>query len=223
MPGEPIMTRRPAIRRLWPLTAVILACALLLPVPARATSALDCLSGEPDMLIKGCTELLKGPLAPEERARAYANRALGYSLRGWYGEAIADYDRSLAIVADNPVALNNRAWAYFRWGRPAQGQDDVEKSLRLDPTSDAAYDTRAHIRQSLGDPVRALEDYRRAILFGGARMTKMYQCGLTEQGIYKGPQDGIPNPELFSALEQCVKDTTCDPLPMNEQCTFGTS
>jgi tetratricopeptide (TPR) repeat protein len=193
------------------------------PTPTHAASALDCLSGDADLMIAGCTEMLKGNLNLEERARAYANRALGYSLRGWYGEAIADYDRSLALIADNAVALNNRAWAYFRWGRPAQGQDDVEKSLRLDPTSDAAYDTRAHIRQSMGQPAAALEDYRKAIIFGGTRMTKMYQCGLTEQGLYKGPLDGLPNPELHDALGKCVQDTTCDPLPMNEQCTFGTS
>jgi tetratricopeptide (TPR) repeat protein len=205
------------------VAVVALAMGLALSAPARATSALDCFSQEPELLISGCTEMLKGNISPEERARAYSLRALGYSLKGWYPEAVADYDRSIVIAPNNPVTLNNRAWAYFRWGKPAAGRDDVEKSLSIDPTSDAAYDTRAHIRQSLGDPANALADYRRAMMFGGARMTKMYQCGLTEQGLYKGPFDGTPNPELNAALEKCVTDKTCDPLPMNEQCTFGTS
>jgi tetratricopeptide (TPR) repeat protein len=216
------MKRRPGFA-----CAVVVAATVIFSsfgsAPAHATSALDCFSNEPALLISGCTELLKGQITPEERARAYALRALGYSLKGWYGEAVTDYDRSVAIAPDNPVTLNNRAWAYFRWGKPAMGRNDVERSLQLDPTSDAAYDTRAHIRQSMGDPVNALQDYRKAMIFGGARMTKMYQCGLTDQGLYKGPFDGIPNPELHAALEKCVKDATCDPLPMNEQCTFGTS
>jgi tetratricopeptide (TPR) repeat protein len=215
---RPIRHRRRSIA-----AALVLGVLAFVSPPASATSALDCFSNEPELLITGCTEMLKGNISLEERARAYALRALGYSLKGWYGEAIADYDRSIAIAPYNAVALNNRAWAYFRWGKPAQGRDDVEKSLELDPTSDAAYDTRAHIRQAMGDPLNALQDYRRAMSLGGARMTKMYQCGLTEQGLYKGPFDGVPNAELHAALEQCVKDATCDPLPMNEQCTFGTS
>jgi tetratricopeptide (TPR) repeat protein len=191
--------------------------------PVRAASALDCYSQDVDLKIKGCTDLLKAPLSTEERARAYASRALGLSMKGWYAEAIRDYDRSLELVPDDSVPLNNRAWAYFRWGKPAEGRDDVERSIRLDPTSGASYDTRAHIAQALGDPKSALADYRRAMTFGGERMVKMYQCGLTEHRLYKGPMDGIPNPDLIMALEQCVEDSACDPLPADEECRHGVS
>ncbi len=203
--------------------ACLLISALTTAPTVHAATALDCLSDNVDLRIQGCTELLKAPLPPEERARAYANRALALSIKGWYAEAIQDYDRSLAIVPDAAVPLNNRAWAYFRWGKPADGKDDVEKSIRLDPTSGASFDTRAHIAQALGNPQSALADYKRAITFGGERMTKMYQCGLTEHGLYKGPLDGASNKELQDALAQCVEDTACDPLPADEECRFGTS
>jgi tetratricopeptide (TPR) repeat protein len=203
------------------LAAVLVALAA--PAPVQAASALDCFSQDIDLRIRGCTELLKAPLPPEERAQAYASRALGLSMKGWYAEAIKDYDRSLDLLPNSAVALNNRAWAYFRWGKPADGRDDVEKSIRLDPTSGASYDTRAHIAQALGDPKSAFSDYKRAVTFGGERMVKMYQCGLTEHGLYKGPLDGIPNPELYGALEQCTQDTSCDPLPADEECRHGVS
>jgi tetratricopeptide (TPR) repeat protein len=207
-------------------TSLALAGSILLSITAtelRAASAVDCFSADTELKIKGCTELLQGNLSPADRADAYAARALGFSIKGWYAEAIQDYDRSLAITDDNPTTLNNRAWAYFRWGKPAEGRNDVEKSLALDNTSGAAFDTRAHIAQSLGQPDPALADYKKAMTFGGPRMTKMYQCGLTDHGLYKGPVDGVSNPELLEALSICVKDTTCDPLPSTEECKPGTS
>lgn len=200
-------------------TAIVLALAS----PAGA-SPTDCFSGDnPDLRISGCTEMLKGRLTPEQQAQALASRALGYSLKGWYAEAVADYDRSLAIEPEQAIALNNRAWAYFRWGKGTLGVDDVEKSLVLDPSSGASWDTRAHINQSMGKREQALADYRKAVTFGGPRMTKMYQCGLKEHGHYKGEVDGKPNPELYDALGKCVLDTACDPLPADEECRFGTS
>jgi tetratricopeptide (TPR) repeat protein len=205
---------------LVPVVALLVAAS----APARADTALDCYSESPDLRIRGCTLLLEqGNLSPIDRATVLASRALARSLKGWYEEAIKDYDLSLQLNPNSPVSLNNRAWAYFRWGRGANGLDDVEKSLRLDPTSGAAYDTRAHIRQSLGRSGDALADYKLAMTFGGQRMVKMYQCGLTEQGHYKGPQDGIPNADLHDALAKCARDQTCDPLPADEECRIGTS
>ena len=50
--------------------------------------------------------------------------------------------------------------------------------------------------------------------YGGARMIRLYQCGLTEQRLYTGEIDGIRRPELTKALEKCVLDkaaTRCPP------------
>ena len=80
--------------------------------------------------------------------------------------------------------------------RPATGLPDVEKSLQLSPTSPHSLDTRAHIRQALGDPEGALRDYDKAMWFGGPRMIKLYQCGLTEARLYTGEIDGIWRREL---------------------------
>jgi tetratricopeptide (TPR) repeat protein len=156
-------------------------------------------------------------------AEVYSRRALAYSLRGEYATAIRDYDVAIQMKPDFSVALNNRAWAYFRWGKAANGLPDVEASLRLEPNAAYTLDTRAHIRQTMGDPKGALNDYTKAMYFGGREMVKLYQCGLTEAGLYEGRIDGIWRRELQVAMEKCVVSKTCDPLPADEHCRPATS
>jgi tetratricopeptide (TPR) repeat protein len=202
----------------------VLALAAWLAASARADSATDCFGEDIDRRIEGCTALIeRRDNSIADLSMAYAMRALAFSLKGRYDTAVRDYDVAISMKPDFAVALNNRAWAYFRWGKAATGLPDVEKSLQLSPTSPHALDTRAHIRQSLGDPKGALQDYDAAIWYGGPRMIKLYQCGLTEARLYNGEIDGIWRPELKEALEQCVRDRKCDPLPADEQCRAATS
>lgn len=207
------------------LLALAFVSALAATQPALAqTTSLDCFSEDMGRVVSGCTEYLAEPnLSDADRATAYSRRALALSLRGKYDESIEDYNRSIELVPNAAVSLNNRAWAYFRAGRPTEGLPDVEKSLRISPFSAHALDTRAHIRQSMGQSGPALQDYEMAMRFGGSRMIRMYQCGLSEAGLYKGELNGEWNEEVSAGLAQCVKSSTCDPLPADEQCRPGTS
>jgi len=189
-----------------------------------AAAETECYNEDVETRIRGCTELLnRNGLSPQLRGEAYATRALGYSLKRDYGKAIEDYDRSLELIPNFATALNNRAWAFFRWGKAALGVADVEKALGLQPDMDAAYDTRAHIKQALGNPQSAVTDYQMSMDFGGERMVLMYQCGLKDQGLYKGARDGQQNEELRAALQACVLDAKCDPLPADEFCRPASS
>ena len=211
---------------MWRKTLVIpiLLLALAGVTPAQAAADEDCYHEDVETRIRGCTQLLeRGGLSVEARSSAFATRALGFSLKRDYARAIEDYDRSLQLTPNFATALNNRAWAYFRWGKAASGSDDVEKALSLAPDMDAAYDTRAHIKQALGDPATAVEDYQQAMDFGGERMVLMYQCGLKDHGLYSGPRDGVQNEALLVALKVCVQDLKCDPLPSDEHCRPASS
>jgi tetratricopeptide (TPR) repeat protein len=211
------------MKHLWAVAAALAFCTGII-AGARADSASDCFSDDIDRRIEGCTALIeRRSQSVTELSLAYAMRALAYSLQGLYEIAIRDYDVAIRMRPDFAVALNNRAWAYFRWGRSATGLPDVERSLQLNPTSEHALDTRAHIRQALGDPQRAMQDYNSAMGYGGPRMIKLYQCGLTEQKLYAGEIDGMWRPEVTEALEKCVRDKACDPLPADEQCRAATS
>ncbi len=128
----------------------------------------DCLSDDNGRRIEGCSAMIDDPqVAPEQRSFAYGMRALAYSLRGGFDQALADYDRAIDLNPDYAVALNNRAWVYFKLGRGEEGERDVERALQLSPGSPYALDTRAHIRQADGDAEAALADYQRAMRNGG--------------------------------------------------------
>ena len=209
--------------RLLAIIAVLVVTAGF-TAPARADAAADCFSEDIERRIEGCTALIEQrDESVADLSLAYAMRALAYSLKGRYDTAIRDYDAAIAMKPDFAVALNNRAWAYFRWGKAATGLPDVERSLQLSPTSPHTLDTRAHIFQTLGRPQDALRDYDKAMFYGGARMIKLYQCGLTEARLYTGEIDGTWRPELTQALEKCVLDKGCDPLPADEHCRAATS
>ncbi len=192
-----------------------------------ASGAMDdheCFTADNERRITACSELLEQPgITQQTQSSAYAMRALAYSLRGEYDVAINDYNTAIQLVPDFAVALNNRAWAYFKSGRAAQGLPDVELSLKVQPTSPHAYDTRAHIRQAGGDSAGALRDYEAAMRFGGERMIRLYQCGLAGLKLYSGAIDGAYTSELRRAMQVCVLSTDCDPLPPDEECRAATS
>lgn len=203
----------------------MLAFAVVLaPAPVQAdTAEQDCFGPDNGRRIEACTELLQLPLLPDQRSYAYAMRALAYSLQGKYDAAIPDYDRAIDISPDFAVALNNRAWAYFKSGQLQKAEPDVARALELTPTSPHALDTRAHVRQAQGDVAGALEDYDAAMRYGGARMVRLYQCGLQAHGLYDGPLSGIYSEDLRGAMETCVRNPGCDPLPADEECRRLTS
>ena len=54
--------------------------------------------------------------------------------------------------------------------------------------------------------------------YGGGRMIKLYQCGLTEQRLYTGEIDGIWRPELADALQEMRARQGLRPAAADEQC-----
>jgi len=213
--------RRTACATLF-LTVMLLVAAMA--GGARAEVATDCFSEDWNRRIAGCTVIIESNSAtPAEKSQAYAMRALALSIKGQYDVAIRDYDEAIRIAPDFAVALNNRAWAYFKWGKGLRGMPDVERSLQLNPLSEHTWDTRAHIRQTIGQFAGAFSDYERAVDLGGERMVKLYQCGLTEMGLYKGKIDGIYTNTVREALRLCAFRKDCDPLPGDEQCRQATS
>lgn len=218
------MIRMRSARTVAVAACVAIGLTLAVPVSAQGLDNHECYSAYNDRSIMACTELLETPgLSAEAQSAALAMRALSHSLKGAYDRAIQDYDRAIVLMPDFAVALNNRAWAYFKSGRPALGVEDIERSLALDSTSPHSYDTRAHIRQWSGQAAGAMADYERAMFFGGIRMVKLYQCGLAAAGLYKGKPDGQTSSELRQAFLLCVQGTTCDPLPADEECRPASS
>jgi len=185
---------------------------------------MDCFGEHSMRRIDACTAIIgQSGIEPRTQSQAFAQRGLAYSLRSEHDRAMLDYDEAIRTDPNNAIALNNRAWSFFKTGRPMQGLPDADRSIELNPMSAHSYDTRAHIRQWNNKPLLALRDYKQAIMLGGERMVKLYQCGLQERGLYHGPITGIFGEQLWAAMEQCVQSTTCDPLPADEECRDTTS
>ncbi len=212
------------MRPVCTILAAFLLATLSVGVVAADNLATDCFSDDNERRITGCTVIIENPATtPLDRSNALAMRGLALSIKGLLDRAIDDYNASLTINPNSPAALNNRAWAYFRSGRGREGLPDIERSLLLNPDSEHSWDTRAHIRQMMGNVEGAIRDYEMAIHLGGEKMIKLYQCGLAERGLYRGQMDGIYSAETKTAMHACVRDKDCDPLPADEQCRLPTS
>jgi tetratricopeptide (TPR) repeat protein len=94
-----------------------------------------------------------------------------------YDRAIGDLSKAIEISPKRAVSYcqqggvpsvkgdpyNERAWAYFKAGKAAQGLADVKKSLALRPNDARTLDTRGHIYEALGKREEAIADFRRVL------------------------------------------------------------
>jgi tetratricopeptide (TPR) repeat protein len=201
------------------IAALSVLANIAVALAASQDPGVDCLSDDNDRRISGCSALIAIPGLPREQlSLAHGLRALAYSLRGRYEEALVDYDKAIGINPNFAVALNNRAWLHFKLGRLQDGTADVERALKLAPESPYALDTRAHIHQAQGATPAAIADYERAMQLGGQTIVKLYQCGLRSRGLYSGALDGVSSSALTDALRTCASDRSCDPLPADQDC-----
>jgi len=104
------------------------ACAAVANV-ALANDEQDCFqSPEPQLRIKGCSELIER--APED-ATAYHNRAFAYGLAGETDKAIEDYSKVIALAPSTASAYANRGRAYASKGDYVHAVADETKAQEL--------------------------------------------------------------------------------------------
>ncbi len=128
--------------------------------------ATDCFSEDIERRIEGCTALIEQrDQRVADLSLAYAMRALAYSLKGRYATAIPDYDAAIRMRPDFAVALNNRAWAYFRWGKAG------DRPARRREVAGAQPDQPAHARHPRPHPPGAGRPE------GGAARLRPRPCG----------------------------------------------
>src|SRR5262249_47557981 len=104
------------------------ACAAVANV-ALANDEQDCFqSPEPQLRIKGCSELIER--APED-ATAYHNRAFAYGLAGETDKAIEDYSKVIALAPSTASAYANRGRAKASKGDYVHTVADETKAQEL--------------------------------------------------------------------------------------------
>jgi tetratricopeptide (TPR) repeat protein len=205
------------LHNIVPALLLALLSAFCMTGSAWADVYADCMNGRLGQRIASCSAVIDDPATTAlDLERALEVRSADLAIAKRYAEAIQDLDRALQLNPQSATALNGRAWSLYRWKNSADGMNDVNASLRINGAYAAAWDTRAHLYQLLGKFDKAFTEYEAAVGFGGQSFIRMYQCGLRERGLYKGPADGIYSSVVRDALRTCAFSATCDPLPENE-------
>lgn len=84
-----------------------------------------------------------------------------------FEEAVAIFDRLIAINAEIPEAWNNRGVALFRLGRIDEAIESYNRSLALDPNNLDALRNKGLLLIATGGFVEALECYDLVLRLGG--------------------------------------------------------
>jgi tetratricopeptide (TPR) repeat protein len=121
--------------------------------------------GDPSSL-RACTEALEDrTLGTRDRAATLANRSVIFVNMKSFDMAVADCNRSLALVPDAGATFVNRGAARLGQGRYADALADIDRGLALHTAQPAkAWYNRGRAHEGLNDFAAAAEDYRHALL-----------------------------------------------------------
>ena len=108
----------------------------------------------------------KGDGMPEsvhETVSAHLDHGRACLDKGKYDDAIADYDKVIALNPNIATAYTNRGVAYRKKGEVDRAIADYDKAIALDPEDAAAYFNRGLAHESKGEVDRAIADFRKAL------------------------------------------------------------
>ena len=93
----------------------------------------------------------------------YQSRADQNAGKGEFTLALADYNKSLEMKADNPVAYVGRGRTHFNLKSYDLSVKDFDKAVELNPKDSVAFLNRGVSYESLGDSGKAMGDYQKAV------------------------------------------------------------
>jgi TonB family protein len=93
----------------------------------------------------------------------YQARADQSAGRGEFSAALNDYNKSLEMKADNPVAYMSRGKAHYNLKSYELSVKDFDKAVELNPKDSVAYFNRGVSYEKLGDRQKAMGDYQKAV------------------------------------------------------------
>ena len=130
-------------------------------------------------------ERVWGPDHPNV-ATSLNNLAALYYAQGRLAEAIADYDRAIALKPDDAYAYNNRGNAQRAQGRLAEAIADYDQAIALKPDYARPYYNRGNAQRAQGHLAGAIADYDQAIA-----LKPDYARAYYNRGNVRGEQDDL--------------------------------
>src|SRR5580693_1077954 len=96
-------------------------------------------------------------------AEIHNNRAAILQLMKRYEEALAGYDRAIAIKPEYVIAHSNRGLTLKQMNRHDEALASYDKALALDPDNDEIHNSRAVLLQQMRRYDEALAGYQKAV------------------------------------------------------------
>ncbi|HXI57109.1 MAG TPA: tetratricopeptide repeat protein [Polyangia bacterium] len=147
------MTGRTAART---LAAVVVPLALVLTVTVTGCAT----APRPVTKIVNGHIVVSRPISPA--AYEHVTRALLYEEEERWEEAAAELQRALPFDSEAPELHAHLAELFIKLGRLDDAGDQVQRSLRVQPTVDG-WVASAHVRQARGDIAGTLDSLRHAV------------------------------------------------------------
>lgn len=143
------------------LCLVLAACAT--QTPDSLVSACD-RAGDNERGVSACTKAVSsGALTPLQEAQVLSDRGHYYMGLRQFDDAIADYDRSIALNPDLADAYFWRGLSYFYRGKYDEALENYDQALKIDPKMVEAYNSRGHTHFTRREWDLAVPEYKRAI------------------------------------------------------------
>ncbi|MEP6705825.1 MAG: tetratricopeptide repeat protein, partial [Acidobacteriota bacterium] len=115
----------------------------------------------PPVAIKPAATPIPSPPPPD--FNFYQTRADQNAGKGEFGLALADYNKSLELKADNAIAYLGRGKTHFNLKSYDLSVKDFDKAVELNPKDSAAFLNRGVALEKLGETRKAIGDYQKAV------------------------------------------------------------
>ncbi len=109
---------------------------------------------------------------------AYNNRGFAFAKKGMLQEAIADFDRAIALDPAFISPYINRGMFSGTLGRLEAAAADFTAAIALDPSNYQAYVNRGLTFAKMGEQERALDDYKTALALNPSSYETLYHLGI---------------------------------------------
>jgi tetratricopeptide (TPR) repeat protein len=106
---------------------------------------------------------MTSPNTPQPTAQTLARRAEAHRQQGRYQEALADFDRAVALHPDYGWALAHRGETFFLMDRYEEALADLDRAIALNPDYAWALAHRAAVYRRLKRHPEALRDLNQAL------------------------------------------------------------
>lgn len=168
------------------LSTLALAFATLIALQSAsfADPISDCNSEKPDVVIKGCTQLIKGGKASNDAlAIAYFNRGNAFDDNGDHDGAIADYSQSIKLKPDYAQSFLNRGLSYMAKEDYDSALADFGQAVKLNPKFAKAIYNQGRAYEAKGDLKQALASYQQAAELAPNNKTVQKKIGEIKQQL----------------------------------------